>query len=313
MKHSPRNARNETERTPALGTAKEYSRAFHGGQEESPSLGEGLIALYQQGERWQTIEAALRLLTSPRGLGFKRAFLFLLDGAGTTLTGVAAAKRPRAVAEGLPATAGDCSSCTDERLTALVREIGLPTGAAKENLLLKAMAEGEVHRLSQEELQAALGPAFECCAGSRAVWIVPVPDGHPLGVLLLEEPGRASRRHAQRARLASVVAAHLGKALVQKEAESAHLESAAKGRALNEAVRDILGATNLPDVLERAMHAGLKASGAGCALLWTFDEQTRELEAVVHLPAERERSLEEWQEALNRLAWTRVTAGGICL
>jgi len=310
MQSRERNTHDAAHTRPAPSATEEYSRAISRGHRELLAVAEEALAMHAPGELSAAIESALCLATSPHALCFRRAALFLLDADGASLSGVAAARRPR-TPRAQTATPEKGAGALDERLSEMLCGLRFATGAGGQNLLLRTLAGGAPRRVPRDECRSALPELFDHLAGDRPVWIVPVSAaGHPHGVLVLEEAGGCEAAWARRGRLAALLASHLGRALAQKESERGLLEAAGRIRALDDFARDLLAATNLPDVLHHAMRAAVRLTGAGCALLWLFDEQTRALEAAVHLPADKDHALDEWLPQLERLARERAAASG---
>ena len=104
----------------APGVTGEYSKARRAGHRELAAAFEGALALCKSAEKCDAADAALALLTSAQGLGFRRAACLLLDPTGTTLAGAGAARRAR-------------SSAGDSRFAGLVRALRLSTADAAQN------------------------------------------------------------------------------------------------------------------------------------------------------------------------------------
>jgi hypothetical protein len=308
MPSMERHERGDPNTSPALGVTDQYSKGRPSGQRELAAACEAGLALHRAGEKWAAVEAALRMLTAADGLGFRRALLFLLASDGTALAGAAAARRVRPSRQ--PGEERAREGMLDERLTNAIRAMRFSTGTEKESPLLRVMAEGHPVRLTASELQGCLDGDRHRLPGVRAWWLLPVTgSGQPLGILLLEEAGRGP--WTSRAQLAKRLAAHLGQTIVQREGERALLETTAKLRTLRESVRELLAAGTLPDLLQLAARAGLRSAGGGCALLWTYDERTHQLDLAVHLPAAKEHSLEEWLPHLDPLAQAALLSGAV--
>jgi signal transduction histidine kinase len=314
---------------PALDTAKKNSIGAADGDRELSGLSRAILQIHAAADPSEAERIALASLTDSQGLGYRKALLFLLAKEGAILQGEAVTEatgsRPdadagtpknpdggRAVvrkARGRRSTTElpRGASPSSDALAAFVRRIRIPMDLETGNPLVRAVSADPPGIVVAGPEARSVAAALDSCNGNGEFLLTPVVGtGGPVGLLVLVDSGEVGTWDSERKGVAAGLAHHLGLALDRLHAESLAQRKISALHIVQAAVRGMLSASSLADVLTLVARAGAQASLGGQGIVWTYDEASRELHLAAQVAIRGDDLPEEVVPQMERLA-------GLCI